>query len=84
MFLSHNLVSLFQKILGWIQYTILLWQSKRELQQIAFNYSSVIDFQDFMNLYSANRYSFLVIASTVGSDNSLRSRKNSLDHDHWW
>ena len=25
--------------------------NKRELQQIAFNYSSDIDFQDFMNLY---------------------------------
>ena len=26
-------------------------QKKRELQQIAFNHSSDIDFQDFMNLY---------------------------------
>ena len=25
--------------------------NKRELQQIAFNHSSDIDFQDFMNLY---------------------------------
>ena len=25
--------------------------NKRELQQIAFNHSTVIDFEDFMNLY---------------------------------
>ena len=37
--------------------------NKIELQQIAFNHSSDIDFQDFMNLYkkfSAKPYSFLV------------------------
>ena len=27
--------------------------NKRELQQIAFNHSSDIDFQDFMNLYKS-------------------------------
>ena len=35
--------------------------NKRELQQIAFNHSSDIDFQNFMNLYkksSAEPYSF--------------------------
>ena len=34
--------------------------NKRELQQIAFNHSLDIDFQDFMNLYkkcTAKRYS---------------------------
>ena len=33
------------------QYFIMKISKKRELQQIAFNHSSDIDFQDFMNLY---------------------------------
>ena len=52
--------------------------SKRELQQVAFNHSSDIDFQDFMNLYkkcTAEPYSFLFIDTTLASDNSLRFRK---------
>ena len=55
---------------------------KRELQQIAFNHSSDIDFQDFMNLYkkcTAKPYSFLVIDTTLASDNYLRFRKNILE-----
>ena len=56
--------------------------NKRELKQIAFNNSSDIDFQDFMNLYkkcTAKPYSFLVIDTTLASDNSLRFRKNLLE-----
>ena len=55
---------------------------KRELQQIAFNHSSDIDFQDFMNLYkkcTAKPYSFLVIDTTLASDNYLRFRNNILE-----
>ena len=43
---------------------------KRELQQIAFNHSSDIDFQDFMNLYkksTAEQYSVLVIDTTFAT-----------------
>ena len=53
--------------------------NKRELQQIAFNHLSDIDFQDFMNLYkecTAKRYSFLVIDTTLTADNLLQFRKN--------
>ena len=42
--------------------------NKTELQQIAFNHSSDIDFQDFMNLYkkcASKLYSFLVIDTTL-------------------
>ena len=56
--------------------------NKRELQQIAFNHSSDIEFQDVMNLYkksTAAPYSFLVIDTTLPSDNSSRSRKNLLE-----
>ena len=54
----------------------------REIQQIAFNYSSDIDFQDFMNPYkkfTAEPYSFLVIDTTLPLDNSSSFRKNLLE-----
>ena len=56
--------------------------SKRELQQIVFNHSSDIDFQDFINLYkkcTENPYSSLVIDTTLASENCLRFRKNLLE-----
>ena len=55
---------------------------KTELQKITFNHSSDIDFQDFMNLYkkcTGKIYSFLVIYSTLASDNFLRFGKNLLE-----
>ena len=56
--------------------------NKWELQRIAFNHSSDIDFQDFMNLYKkyiGKPYSFLVIDTILASDNSFRFRKNLLE-----
>ena len=56
--------------------------NKRRLPQIAFNKSSDVDFQDFLNLYkkcTEKPYSFLVIDTTLASDNSLRFRKNLLE-----
>ena len=56
--------------------------NKRELQQIAFNHSSDIDFRDFMNFYikcTAKPYYFLVIAATLASDNPSRFRQNLLE-----
>ena len=55
--------------------------NKRELQQIALNHSSDIDFKDFMNIYkkyTAESYSFLVNDTTLPSDDPLRFRKNLL------
>ena len=55
--------------------------NKRELQQIALNHSSDIDFKDFMKIfktYTAEPYSFLVNDTTLPSDNPLRFRKNLL------
>ena len=55
--------------------------NKREFQQIAFNHSSDIGFQG-MNLYqncTAKPYSFLVINTTLVSDNSSHFRKNLLE-----
>ena len=55
--------------------------NKRELQQIALNHSSDIDFKDFMNIYkkcTKEPYSFLVNDTRLPSDNPLRFRKNLL------
>ena len=55
--------------------------NKRELQQIALNHSSDIDFKDFMKIfkkYTAEPYPFLVNDTTLPSDDPLRFRKNLL------
>ena len=55
--------------------------NKRELQQIALNHSSDIDFKDFIKIYkkyTKEPYSFLVNGTTLPSDEPLRFRKNLL------
>ena len=55
--------------------------NKRELQQIALNHSSDIDFKDFIKIYikyTKEPYSFLVNDTTLPSDGPLRFRKNLL------
>ena len=55
---------------------------KRELQQIAFNHSSDIEFQDFMNLYkkcTEKPHSLLVIDTNLASDNLLHFKKHLLE-----
>ena len=52
---------------------------KREIQQIAINHSSAIDFKDFIKIYKKctdRPYSFLVHDTTLSSDNPLKFRKN--------
>ena len=51
---------------------------KRELQQIALNHSSAIDFKDFVRIYKKytdKSYLFLVNDTTLASSNPLRFRK---------
>ena len=53
--------------------------NKRELQQIAINHSSDINTKYFINIYKKctdKSYSFLVIDTTLPSNNPLRFRKN--------
>ena len=53
--------------------------NKSELQQTAINHSSDINTKDFTNIYkecTAERYSFLVNDTTLGSNNPLRFREN--------
>ena len=55
--------------------------NKKELQQIALNHSSDIDFKNFMKIYkkcTKEPYSFLVNDTTLPSDDPLRFRKNIL------
>ena len=55
--------------------------NKKELQQIALNHSSDIDFKDFMKIYKKSTtepYSFLVNGTTLSSDDPLRFKKNLL------
>ena len=56
---------------------------KRELQQIATNHSSDIDFKDIVKIYkkcTARPYSFLVNDTTLPSDDPLRFKKNLLKY----
>ena len=56
--------------------------NKRELQQIAINHLSDIDFKYFVKIYKKctdDPYSFLVNDTTLSSDNPLRFRKNFYD-----
>ena len=51
--------------------------NKRELQQIALNNSSDVDFKDFMKIYkncTKEPYSFLVNDTTLQSSDTLRFR----------
>ena len=60
---------------------IMKFPNKRELQQIALNHSSDIDFKDFMEIYNkctTEPYSFLVNDTTLPSDDPLRFRKDLL------
>ena len=55
--------------------------SERELQQIALNHSSDIDFKDFIKIYkkfTTEPCSFLVNDTTLPLDNPLRFGKNLL------
>ena len=55
---------------------------KAELQQVAFNHSSDIDFKNFVNCCkkcTAKPYSFLATDSSLVSDNLLRFRENLLE-----
>ena len=71
----------FQKMLDEILLIFLIAKisNERELQQIAINHSSDISTTDFSNIYrecTAESYSFLVIDTTLASNNPLRFRKN--------
>ena len=55
-------------------YFIMKISNKRELQQVALNHSSHIDFKGFIKLHS-----FLVIDATLTTNNPSRFRENLLE-----
>ena len=61
-------------------HTFSLWKFQiKELQKIALNHSSDIDFKDLTKIYKKytdEPYSFLVVDTTLASDNPFRFRKN--------
>ena len=64
-------------------FSIMKILNKRELQQIALNHSSDIDFKDFIKVYkkcTVEPYSFFVNDTTLPSNNPLRFRKNLLEY----
>ena len=77
MFLCHDPISkyLTKTIrLNATHYFIMKIPNKRELQQIASNHSSDINFRDFMKIYkeyTKEPYSSLVSDATLSSDNPL-------------
>ena len=65
-----------------MHYFIMKISNKRELQQVAFNHSSDLDFKNFMNIYkkcTTKLYSLLAIDCTLVPDNPLHFRKNLLE-----
>ena len=64
-------------------YSIMKILNERQLQQIAFNHSSDIDFQErWLWIFIKNalqNHLFLVIDATITSDNPLRFRKNLVE-----
>ena len=53
--------------------------NKQELEQIAYNHSSDIDFMNLYKKCTAKSYSFLVIDVILASDNPSHFRKNVLE-----
>ena len=52
--------------------------NKRELQNIAINHSTDIDYKDFMEIYrecAKDRFNFLTIDTTLPASNPLRFQK---------
>ena len=64
------------------RFFIMKISNKRDLQQIALNHSSDIDFKDFIKIFkkcTAEPYSFLFNDTTLPSDDPLKFRKNLLE-----
>ena len=62
-------------------YLIMKTNKKRELQNIAVNYSADIDYQDFMKTYrkgTKEPYDFLTIDNTLPASNPLTNLFESL------
>ena len=64
------------------RYLIMKIHSRRELQNIAFNYSAYINYEDFLKIYrncTKEPYSFLTIDTTLPVENAMKFRNNFSD-----
>ena len=81
-FISQSYYKVLETIrLNATDYFVMKIPNKREIQQIASNHLSGIDFKDFMKFYkdySKEPYSFLVNDMTLPTGNPLRFRDNLL------
>ena len=59
-------------------YFIMKIPNRQELQKIAVNHSSDIDFMNLYKYFTAKPYSFLAIDTTLASDNPSHVRENLL------
>ena len=56
--------------------------NRRELQNVAINHSTDIDYKDFLKFYrncTKEPYSFLTIDTTLPADDPMRFRENFSD-----
>ena len=63
-------------------YLVMNFNNKRELQNIAINHSTDIDYQDFIKIYkecTKEPYNVLTKDTTLPASNLLRFRKNMYD-----
>ena len=83
--LNISFVFLSQSCFSTTHYFIVKVSNKRELQQVASNHLSYIEFKDFMKLYKYTEEPFLfsVNSTPLPSDNSVRFNKNLLQNDCW-
>ena len=83
LFITHSYFKVPKDVrLNTTHFFIAKTSNKREHQQIAINHLSDISTKDFINIYrkcTTKPYSFLVINTTLVSDNPLRFRKLFLE-----
>ena len=82
LFITQSYFSVLKDVrLNSTHYLIMKINNRRELQNIAINHSTDIDYNDFVRSYrdcTRNLYSFLTIDTTLPASDPLRFRKNLL------
>ena len=91
MFITQSYFSVPKDVrLNSIGYLIMKINNKRELQNIAINHSTDIDYKDLVKIYrecTKKLYSFLTIDTILTASDPLRFRENlftSYKHDSNW
>ena len=82
-FITQSYFSVIKDVrLNSTHYLIMKINNKRELQNIAINHSTDIDYRDFIKIYrecTKEPYNFLTIDTTLPANDPLRFRKNLFD-----